>query len=264
MGNLWLLALQSNSAPEGPHQAGRIWELSKGRADPVPPTLFPAQPHYRCHEDALHKTGWQRAEATGWNQDPSCRDVILLCKEKQFGETSSHNSFIPKWAHALQSFTLGPNRVTECDTCDTCDMQPHRWRSCWQEMKSFVLLDMNPCLSADPEAIRLWTCVSPCPYGQGQHKPPTEPAPAAQPGAICTTAAASEEAAGEDESKGKHHLSGEHLIVAQDNLSRVEFTPEFAPWGKGKFTFKHLQTWKIFYQLDTLHPTVGMHHSASC
>lgn len=126
-----------------------------------------------------------------------------------------------------------------CDMCDTCDMQPHCWQPCWQEIKSFVLLDVNPRPSADPEAIRLWTCLLPCPHGQGPHKPPTEPTPAAQPGDTCTTAAASKGAAGEGKSKGKYHLSGEQSIVTQDNLSRVQFTPEFAPWSKGKFTFKH-------------------------
>lgn len=57
-------------------------------------------------------------------------------------------SFIPKRAHALQPSTLGPGRGTACDVCDT---QPH----CWQEMKSFVLLDVNSRPSANPEAIRL-------------------------------------------------------------------------------------------------------------
>lgn len=188
-------APKSPSAPVGPQHAGWIWGAVKGQRRPSTAGPFPCTATLQVPRWRAHRTGWQRAGSSWLKPRPKLqrcdatlpREVVWRKFQPQFCLLSPNEPMPcshPPWVQAEGQ------RVT-------CDTQPH----CWQEMKSFVLLDVNPRPSANPEAIRLWTCVSLCPYGQGQHKPPTEPTPAAQPGATCTTAAASKEAAGEGESK---------------------------------------------------------------
>lgn len=61
-------ALESPSAPVGPQHAGWIWGAVKGQRRPstaAPLALFPAQPHYRCHGDALTGQDDKGKEAAG-------------------------------------------------------------------------------------------------------------------------------------------------------------------------------------------------------
>lgn len=44
---------------------GGFGELLKGRGDPAPLALFPAQPHYRCHGDTLTGQDDKGQEAAG-------------------------------------------------------------------------------------------------------------------------------------------------------------------------------------------------------
>lgn len=134
-------------------------------------------------------------------------------------------------------------------------------------MNSFLLLDANPHPSADfPEAITLNLCIAvslrPRPV-QTTHSATSQ---GAGPQRANTGSATwghlhhgrclqTSRVRGKKQEKKNYELSCARSITAQDDLSRVEFTPEFAPGvGGGKFTFNSLHTWEkknIQTQRDT-------------
>lgn len=224
--------------------AGRIWEAVKRqrRHSTACPSLYTAilrgQGWYTARED-------DKGPGSSWLKlNPNFRDMMLLSKEKRFGERSSQTlPFRPKWACAL-----GPGWGTACDVLATLLTALLAGNE-----RLFVAGCERASFSWLPEAIRLWTCLPPHPCSQGQCKPSTVPPPKVQgPRANISSATwghlhhsrCFQTSRARGQKQEKYELSGGHSIAAQADLSRVQFTPEFAPGKKVKFTFKSLQTWK--------------------
>lgn len=195
----------------------------------------------------LHCTGrmTKGQDAAGWNWTQTSGTWCYSTKKSRLEEVPATMLFFsPKQACALQS-SLQVQAEGQPVTCS-----PHCWQPHWQAMNSSLLLDANPHPPADfPEAFRLWTCVSPRPL---------QPRPAQTIHGVTSQGAGPPRAITSSATWGHLHHScclrtsrvrgrkQEKWVVwwAQAGLSRTEFIPEFAPGGKGKFSFKSLQTWK--------------------
>lgn len=71
---------------------GGFEKLSKGREDTLLPALRSTQPYCRYRDDALQRIGHEGPGSSWLKLNPNFRDMMLLGKEKWFGESSSHNA----------------------------------------------------------------------------------------------------------------------------------------------------------------------------
>lgn len=250
-------ALESHSAPVGPHQAGRIWGAVKGQRRPSatnssPCTATVQVPQWCPAQDRMTKSrnGWLRPRPKLQRCDATLQRRAVWRKfQPQFWILSPNEPMScshPPWVPA----------GWQCVTCMTCSptadsLAGRRWRTlcCWMWTHILQLTrrpsDFEPVYHLVPMA----KASTSHPQSQPQQHSLGPPAPQLLSPRSCRRGW----------KQRKIPLFWWTVDRGTKTINPGWNSPLNLPHGGRANSLLSIQTWKKFHQLDTLHPTAGVH-----